>query len=148
MTDQSLIIDRTDMSLADLVFSGADGTPLGLIDLIEPALIPRTEYASSGRFIDGSIAVASTWDLTAIVATVELEYTTAGALKTAVDEVKAAMKRITFQSVITKNGGTTTWQSQGRGGLALANGSVTRWDLERTTEIYRLTIPVHPVPIS
>ena len=145
MPSISLTIDRTGMSLANLVFSGANGTALGLISLQEPVMLARTEYAASARFIHGSFPVASTWDHSAIVATVELKYSTASALRTGYLELVAALNRITFPVTITKNAVAVSWTGE-RGSLALASDSLTRHDLERTTELYRLTIPVHPIP--
>ncbi len=147
MPTASLTIDRTDMSLSDLVFSGSNGSELGLIDLSEPVMIPRTEYASDGRYIDGAVAVASTWDLTAIAAVVELKYTSASALQAGYEALVAALARITFEVTITKNGDAVTYETQGRCGIAPAK-NLDRLDLSRTTQLYNLTFPVNPVPVS
>lgn len=149
MATASLTIDRTGMSgsPADLVFSGSNGTAWGLIDLSEPIMLPVTEYASRARFLDGGVATASTYDLTAIAAVVELKQSTAAALASAYAELVAALRRIRYEVTITKNSQSLTYQAQGRGGLAPAK-NLDHLDLSRTTQLYNLTIPVHPVPIS
>lgn len=147
MATASLAIDRTDMSLSALEFSGSNGTTFGLIDLSEPVVIPRTQYAAQAMFLDGSVATSSTWDLSAIAAVIEIKAASDAALKTAYLEVVAALKRIRFQATITKNGVATVYQSQGRGGLAPAR-NLDKLALDRKTQLYNLTIPVHPVPVS
>lgn len=147
MATATLTIDRTDMSLSALVFSGANGTAFGLMDLSEPVMIPRTEYASGGRYIDGAVAVASTWDLTAIAAVVELKYTTASALQDSYDALVAALARISFTVTITKNSDAVSYKTQGRCGIGPAK-NLDRLDLTRTTQLYNLTFPIHPVPVA
>lgn len=147
MATASLAIDRTSMSLSALVFSGSSGSTFGLMDLSEPTMLARTEYASAARFIEGAVAVASTWDLTAIGAVVEIDAASDAAFKTAYLEVVAALKRLSYNVTITKNGTASVYQSQGRGTLSPAK-NLDKLDLDRKAQLYNLTIPVHPVPVS
>lgn len=141
----SLTIDASPV----LVFSAVrDGSPLGLIDLLEPVYVPRTQYAQGATWLDGSFASSSTWDLSNIAATVELVYDTPANLKAGYTALVAALVRLSYNVTITKNSVATVYKTQGRAGLALAADTLSRWNLERVTEVYRLSIPVLPNPVT
>lgn len=148
MATATLSIDRTGLALAALVFDGSDaGTTNVLVELSEPPLVARTAYAPPGRFLHGLTPVASTWEHTNLTATVRLEGASAAALATLKAALKAAVGQFSFTVTTTVNGVATTWQAD-RGSIALAGDSLAYENLRRDVELYKVTIPVHPVVVS
>lgn len=145
MATATLSIDRTGLALAALVFDGSDtGTTHVLVELNEPAMVARTQYAPPSRFINGLTAVASTWEHTNLTATVRLEGATSAALATAKAALKVALSQFSYTVTTTVNGVAAVWQAD-RGSMALAGDTLAYENLRRDVEVYRLTIPVHPI---
>lgn len=146
MPTASLTIDRTSLSLSDLVFEGNDGsTPFGLGAFQTPVYVPRTQYAQS-RWIDGSFPVSSVWEHSQLTGTLILSADTAADLASAKAEVVAALGRMSYEVTTEQNGVEQTWTAD-RGSLVLA-GDLDIINLRELFEVYRFVIPVHPLVVA
>lgn len=146
MTDPTLTIaiSRTSLSLAPLSFSGAlDGTTLGIVGYQPPAMQSRVVYMPDSADVDGSEAIAATWQQSLL----SFDWVREGATETQVQasfaEVLAAVGQFSYTVTTTVSGAPAQVWSADRG--SVVPSARTYVDLEHRIPVYAVTIPVYPI---
>lgn len=144
----TVTIDRSGMagSPADLVLSGkiSDGTALGLLDYQEPALQPRIRYAPSSDYVHGDLPLAWSWQQSVMsFAVMPINPANETAAQAALDDLTAAISRLTYAVTVVKSGVTEVWTCNA-GSMSPA-GSRTRLNLTRNIPVWSVSLPCYPV---
>lgn len=106
-----LSVDRTDLSLAALVFSTPDtGRWIPEDGLTYPAKRWRKQYATSNH-LHGDVLVRATLEHASIGATLYVKAADAAALKTAKAEVEDALGQFFYNVTVTEDGQATTYSA-------------------------------------
>lgn len=136
-------IDRTDLSLSPLVFSAVeDGTTWGILPGYQmPGLVPQVRTATS-NFVHGEVATGWTWTQARITFDAAPDVESAAALLAAVDEVRAALGRLSYSVTTTWNGAAQTWTAMPG---ACQPSTIDAPELDANQPVYSITIPVYPV---
>ena len=140
----TISIDRTSLGLGPLVFSGR--TDLNVWGILpgyqQPGLDPETRVASS-RFTHGEVATGFKWRQAMHQFDAFPNVTTAAALTTAKNEVRAALGRLSYTVTVNENGQSTTWAAQ----PGTSVPSPIDWpELDGLYPAFSITIPCHPLP--
>lgn len=147
MSTLTISIDRTSLALVPLVMSAAnDGTPLGITDYAEPAILPRITYAPDSAYEHGSMPLARVWQDTIVgfEVTTDLAVTEAAA-RLLVAELRQAVSQFAFTVTVTVDGAPAeTWTCHT--GTVQPVGSRTFSNIENHDPTWSVTIPAHPVP--
>ena len=138
-------VDRTDLSLSPLVFSASDdGTPWGILPGYQmPGLVPQVRTAASD-FTHGEVATSWKWTQARIAFDAFPDAASGAALLAAVDEVRAALGRLSYSVTTTWNGSALTWAAMPG---ACEPSGVDAPELDANQPVYSITIPVYPVGV-
>lgn len=144
----SITIDRTSLSLADLVLGGQDGTGglLAITDYTEPATQARINYAPESDFVHGSLALGYTWQQTLLSFEVApFGPTGEQETRTAVAALVAAVSQFpAYEVTVTVgNAAPETWQCDP--GSVVPGGARTYVDLRDSDPFWRVSIPCYPI---
>lgn len=144
----TITIDRTSLSLADLVLSGTDDVnDYGITSYSPPALQARLRQLPDSDFIHGSEFTGGVWQQAILgFSWVPDHADDETDVQTAYAVVAAAIGQFEFE-VTTQVGGAPAqvWQAN-KGSIQLAGGSRTYADVEHSNPVYSVTIPVYPIP--
>lgn len=110
MSDLTISIDRTALSLSPLVFVGSGDGQLGVTDYREPAMQPRLRVAPASDFIHGEVALAWSWQQTILEWSFATFGTTEAESRSLLAEVRTAVTQgLSFPVTVTVNGVAETW---------------------------------------
>jgi hypothetical protein len=147
MVEPTLVIsiDRTSLSLSPLTFSATPGVgELGIVDYAEPAMQPRTRYATTSDYEHGDEPRGWTWQQTILgfdfVTDASASETESRAL---VAEVRTAIARLRYSVTVTVDGAPAeTWLCNPG---TLPSVARKRPDLVDSNPVWPLSLPCNPV---
>lgn len=150
MTDPTLTItiSRTELGLDPLVFSGADdGEVLGVVAYTEPALQRRVAYAPDSVDVDGSEAVAASWQQSMLnFDWVRDGDATEAQVQASRNEVRDAVGQFAYTVTTQVNGAPVeVWAADGGSQTPSPRDYL---NLAYRNPVYAVSIPVYPIPGS
>lgn len=147
MSTFTITMTRTELSLADLVLSGADdANPVGVTNYQEPARIARIRYAPSSDLIEGDVALSGTYHQTDLGFDVVTDLAASeAASRTLLAEVRAAIGQFSFTTTVVVDGAPSEAWACDMGSMS-PEGPRSFADLENHDPVWSVAIPVHPTP--
>ena len=144
MTSVTITIDRSSLSLADLVLAGQGTTETwGIATYRTPGKVARISYAPDADNIHGSIPVAASWQQGMLSFTAFPTVADTAARVAALAELEQALGQFAYTVTVTESGTSEAWAAN-MGSIELA-GDRTRSDMEQNNPLYSVTIPVYPI---
>lgn len=141
--------DRSGMpgSLSPLVLHGsADGSGRRIVAYSPPALQSRITWMPDSIDVEGSEAIATTWQQSMLGFSVKIEATTETLVQSTYAEMVAAWSQFSFTITTQLSGAPAQVWSANRGSIQLADSTGRTFaDVHNLNPVYAITIPVYPI---
>lgn len=141
----TLTLDRSGLSLEDLVIPGTAPTGAGLFlrsgGLSEPTFDVRTTYAPDSAYVSGSVLLAAVLTASTLPVSVVAQAATSEALAALRAELSAAVFQFAYTVTLTVDGVATAWDA---GPCWPAWGELTSPMVDARLSVASLVIPVQP----
>lgn len=142
----TISIDRADMALTPLAMGAGTLTDLTIVNYTEPPVVARVAYAPTSRWLHGDMPLGTTLNNTALDFTVAPAHAaTEQDAREAIDELAAAIARLTYEVTVTVNDADPLVWTCYAGGLTPA-GPRTFQNLRRRRPTWNVSLPAHPIP--
>jgi hypothetical protein len=138
----SLTLDRTSLSLSDLVIAGTAPSAGLWIELADnPDFLFRYTYAPDSAYVPGKQLLAAVLDQATLPVTVHGQAASANDLSALRDELSAALAQFSYPVTLTLDGISTTWSADCS---TAAFGSIDSGQQQALIFSANLVIPVNP----
>lgn len=140
--DLSVIITRTELSLADLELNAAPYTVVG--DGIEPGQTELERHQATSPFVDGTYTISSKRNQPSMVITLDVRGDTTAEINTNVDTLVNAFDQDVFEVAVTIDGQSFRWRGEraDRG----VGWRKERWHAYVVRAAFQF--PRHPIPLT
>ncbi len=144
-----LSISRTSLGESPLLIGVNGAAPYSLTDtgMGRPAVTARTVGASESPWLHGSTLVSAVRETSALPLEILIQASTDAELAAATAALDEALWQFDYALTVIEGSTSTTWQCS-PASYGVADGVSMSFNVDQHFEVWTVTIPVYPIPVT